>query len=143
MRPEPKAEGLRWLRQAERDLDDARYMQQGSRYNVACFLAQQAAEKAVKAFLYAQEVDTIWGHSVSELCQRAAEYDPAFGSLRGKAASLDKFYMTTRYPNSLPGTIPAEAFDQEDATRATGMAEHILAFVRERVGSDGHDPLTL
>lgn len=36
MKPDPKAEGLRWLRQAERDLDDAEYSLTGRRYNLAC-----------------------------------------------------------------------------------------------------------
>lgn len=52
MRQGPGDEGIRWLKQAERDLDDARYAFTGERYNLVCFLAQQAAEKALKAFLY-------------------------------------------------------------------------------------------
>ena len=53
MRLEPKEEGMRWLLQARQDLDDAKYCFQGKRFNLACFLSQQAAEKAVKAFIYA------------------------------------------------------------------------------------------
>lgn len=40
------SEADRWLEQARRDLDDARYAAQGKGWNLACFLAQQAAEKA-------------------------------------------------------------------------------------------------
>ena len=47
------SEAERWLAQARRDLDDARYAAAGERWNLACFLAQQAAEKALKAYLYA------------------------------------------------------------------------------------------
>ena len=47
--PDHKSEGARWLRQAEQDLRDAAYNQEGEKFNLACFLSQQAAEKAVKA----------------------------------------------------------------------------------------------
>ena len=48
MTPHPREEGLRWLSQARRDMDDARYARDGQRFNLACFLCQQSAEKAVK-----------------------------------------------------------------------------------------------
>jgi HEPN domain-containing protein len=38
-----------WLAQAERDLAQARESQGSGRHEWACFAAQQAAEKAVKA----------------------------------------------------------------------------------------------
>jgi HEPN domain-containing protein len=49
MKLEPAVEARRWLLQAEQDLDDAEFNLKGRRYNVACFLAQQSAEKALKA----------------------------------------------------------------------------------------------
>ncbi|KUK99493.1 HEPN domain-containing protein [Methanoculleus sp.] len=42
MRQEPEKEGIRWFKQTERDLDDAQYAFGGERYNLVCFLAQQA-----------------------------------------------------------------------------------------------------
>ena len=50
--PDHKSEGARWLRQAEQDLRDAAYNQEGEKFTLACFLCQQASEKAVKAYLY-------------------------------------------------------------------------------------------
>ena len=54
MRPDAIEEGARWFTQALHDLDDARYARAGNRHNLACFLCQQAAEKALKTYLYAQ-----------------------------------------------------------------------------------------
>ena len=71
-------EGRRWLLQAERDLDDAEFSLSGERYNLACFLAQQASEKALKAFLYAKGEERVFGHSVAELLKRAMEHDESF-----------------------------------------------------------------
>jgi HEPN domain-containing protein len=38
-----------WVKQAIRDLENARYEVKGGFYEMACFLSQQSAEKAVKA----------------------------------------------------------------------------------------------
>ena len=48
-------------------------------------------------------------------------------------ASLDKYYIPTRYPDSLPGGIPAEAFDAWDAEKAVKTTEAILTHVRQRI----------
>ena len=49
MRRTPDEEALRWLRQSEADLDAAKYNFEGNIYYLVCFLAQQIAEKALKA----------------------------------------------------------------------------------------------
>ena len=52
MRGDPKAEGSRWLEQAREDLRWAELLAREGGFHVACFLAQQVAEKALKAYLY-------------------------------------------------------------------------------------------
>ena len=73
--PDYLSEGARWLRQAEQDLDDARYLKEGGRHNLACFMGQQAAEKAIKAYLYHKRVEDVWGHSLLDLCEDAKLFD--------------------------------------------------------------------
>jgi len=133
MRPDPKTEGLRWLRQAEHDLSDADYSRAGGRYNLACFLCQQAAEKALKAFLYSQGAEQVLGHSVAELATECGNLDGEFRALKPKAAPLDHYYLPTRYPNSLPGGIPAEAFDESDAKRALALAGEVIGVVKRKL----------
>jgi hypothetical protein len=48
-------------------------------------------------------------------------------------AALDKFYITTRYPNGLPDGVPAEAYTVEEATDAIGKADSILEAVGQRL----------
>ena len=134
MRPDPKAEGLRWLRQAEHDLSDAEYSLAGRRHNLACFLCQQAAEKALKGFLYARGAEQVLGHSVADLGTECATLDRDFRPLKEKAAPLDHYYVPTRYPNSLPGGIPAEAFDETDARRALALAGDVIRVVKAKLG---------
>lgn len=133
MQKTPAEEGLRWFRQSEMDLDDARFASDGERYHLACFLAQQAAEKALKAFFYCKGAEVVWGHSVAELCHEAANLDPGFTELLAGSAPLDKYYIPTRYPNGLPGGIPSQAFSRGDADMAIGMAAGVLDFVRDRL----------
>jgi HEPN domain-containing protein len=131
MKNDERVEAHRWLSQSKRDLDDARYNAEGGRYNLACFLAQQAAEKALKAFLFSKGAESVRGHSVAELCTDAADFDAEFLEIKKRAAPLDKYYIPTRYPNGLPGGIPADAFAREDAEYALKTA----AFVIEKVDS--------
>ena len=134
MSPNPKAEGGRWLRQAELDLEAARYLLEGERYNLACFMGEQAGEKAVKGFLYARGAEDVWGHSLVDLCEDAKLFDPGFNALKPDAILLDKYHDMTRYPNFIPGgAIPSDSFEEVDALRAIELAEEILFFVKERV----------
>jgi HEPN domain-containing protein len=133
MKPEPRAEGRRWLVQAE---DDLRFAELASRerfFAQACFNSQQAAEKALKAFLYARGAEQVIGHSVADLAAECARLEPEFAKLKERAAPLDQFYLSTRYPNSLPGGVPAEAFTAPDAERALGMAREVIAVVKRRL----------
>jgi HEPN domain-containing protein len=123
-------EAERWLAQAERDLDDARFAASGSRWNLACFLSQQAAEKALKAYLYASGAESVRGHSVAELCRDAAGRDAAFGELGADASALDQYYIPTRYPNGLPGGIPADAYTHIDGERALSLSTAVIDLVR-------------
>jgi len=133
MRKGKTDEAKRWLLQAQRDLDDAKFNLSGERFNVACFLAQQSAEKALKAFLFFKGVDFVWGHSVADLCEDAKKFDQEFQVVEKSCKCLDKYYIPTRYPDALPGGIPSEAFDKSDAEKAISLAIEILEFVEKKL----------
>ena len=131
--PDFVAEGARWFKQAERDLEDAAFNRQGERYNVACFLSQQAAEKAVKGYLYRRGAEDVWGTSLIDLCEDAKLFEMFFDTIKAEARQLDKYFDITRYPAYLPGGIPADAFDDIDAERAIELAGIVVRFVGERI----------
>jgi HEPN domain-containing protein len=131
--PDFVAEGARWFKQAERDLADAAFNRQGERYNVACFLSQQAAEKAVKGYLYRRGAEDVWGTSLIDLCEDAKLFEMFFDTIKAEARQLDKYFDITRYPAYLPGGIPADAFDDIDAERAIELAGIVVRFVGERI----------
>lgn len=134
MQPTPEEEARRWFLQSEHDLDDAHYLASGGRHNLAAFHAQQAAEKAWKAFLYAQGLHSGHSHSVSKLGDQAAQFDATLDAVARAAAPLDLHYIPTRYPNGLaPGAIPSEVYDERQSSLALGMAAEVLQAVRQRI----------
>ena len=133
MKPDPRSEGRRWLAQAEHDLAFAELAMRERFFAYACFHGQQAAEKALKAFLYARGAEQVLGHSVADLLVECAKLDETFAPLTPRAAPLDQYYVPTRYPNSLPGGIPAEAFARVDAERALEMTREVVAAVKRRL----------
>lgn len=134
MKRTPLEEGKRWLDQARADLQGGEALLAAESYHLACFVAQQVAEKALKAFLYAQGEEYVFSHSVEVLAGRAAEYDPAFGNLRPQVAPLDGYYVPARYPNSLPDSIPARVFGRHNAEEALSLARLALDLVARKLG---------
>lgn len=125
------SEAERWLKQALRDLDAAKGSLADGYYEWACFQAQQAAEKAVKALLYGLGVGA-WGHSIVELLGILKDrYDVE--ELMPLARELDRHYIPTRYPNSFESGYPAMYYDYEAAERAIKAAEAIITWVRGRL----------
>ena len=54
-----------WFNQGQRDVELARWCIEGGHYEWACFVAQQAAEKVIKA-VFQKLGGVAWGHSVTE-----------------------------------------------------------------------------
>jgi HEPN domain-containing protein len=96
---------------------------------VACFLAQQSAEKALEAFLYARGQGPVLGHSTLALCNEAAGFERAFAALADACRRLDQLYIPTRYPNGLPAGIPHGFFTREQADGALRDLGAVLAVV--------------
>ena len=136
MTNEQSSEAVRWIRQAEQDLADAQLLSEAKRYNSACFLAQQAGEKALKAYLYHKGAEDTWGHSIADLCEDAKLFDMRFSVLKSDIIFLDKYYYLTRYPTYRPGGIPSDIFDEPEGSRAIELAQAAMAFVKERIGED-------
>lgn len=130
MRSEPLEEGRRWLRQAREDLRWADHLATAGAYHIACFLAQQVAEKALKAFLYAQGEEVVLGHSVERLCAAAARMDATFQGKGRSWSILDGYYVPTRYPNGLPHGIPADVYTKAAAKDAVRLPVKPLSLCR-------------
>jgi HEPN domain-containing protein len=99
--------------------------------HLACFHAQQAVEKALKAALTLREGDVPLTHVIRELLAALAEAgEPVAGEIADRALSLEKFYVPTRYPDALGWADAASAFNRRDAEQARDDAACVLAWAR-------------
>lgn len=116
-----------WIKQAKRDLENAKYELKGGFNEWACFLSQQAAEKAIKAVFQKLNIEA-FGHSVAGLLQKLPEELKPKIELIELAKELDKAYIPTRYPNVHPEGSPYEIYTENEARRLIEYAKKIVEY---------------
>ena len=122
-----------WFKQAQRDLEKVQIDINHSYYEWACFTAQQAAEKAVKA-LYQKANSHFHGHSLLQMLKGLSEKTEVSEELYHSARVLDRYYTETRYPNGFPEGSPAEYFDEKIAEEALHASRKIIRFCEDNLG---------
>jgi HEPN domain-containing protein len=115
-----------WLRFAREDLRMAELALEVDIYNQVCFHSQQCAEKAIKALLLFQRQTLPRTHLLGDLLN-LLHPNPLPNSL--DIQLLDRFYIPTRYPDALPGSLPEGLPNREDATEALAVARQVLQAV--------------
>jgi HEPN domain-containing protein/predicted nucleotidyltransferase len=131
------AEAERWLDQAEYDLGFARLALREEYFSQACFVSQQAAEKAVKAIVYGSGERLVRGHSIVEIVEHFADRVPELKALREQGDSLDEHYIASRYPNGVAEGPPFAIYDRPKAEEAMEAAEQIVAVAAARIRRSG------
>jgi HEPN domain-containing protein len=123
---EPATQRDRWLRSAREDVAYAQVATAASHHAPACFHAQQAAEKAVKAVHFGRGARVVIGHNVRALIESLNPPVAALTARLDDARDLDIFYIPSRYPNGLESGTPGEAFGSQQSVRALAAAEAII-----------------
>jgi HEPN domain-containing protein len=118
----------RWLSFAREDLRAAEILLREDIFSLACFHAQQAVEKALKAALSSRDPEGSLPrtHSISELADRLGAERARFPE---GLDTLDAFYIPTRYPDALPGTLPSGLPGTTEAQETVEIAREVLATV--------------
>lgn len=133
MKKDKRSEAKSWFTQAYAEFSDALDLEKRCRFYLSLFLYQQAAEKALKAFLFSQGEEELFTHSVKELIDIAISYDKAFEGIK-LAKDLDRYYIPTRYPNGLAGNVPSEFFDNpEECEAAQVLAKSVIELVERKI----------
>lgn len=122
-----------WFRQAEADLRHARNALEAGDYEWACFAAQQAAEKGLKAVVQKLGGEP-WGHSVTVLLGGLGERVEVGRDLVDAGKRLDKHYIPTRYPNGFDAGAPTDYYTAAEAEGAIEDAAAIVEFCRGTLG---------
>lgn len=118
-----------WVTKAERDYRSA--MREASapddpNFDLACYLAQQCAEKYLKAYLQEHGIHSGKTHELDILLVLCQTADPSFAQLQSFAVGLKDYAVDPRYPGFTGTADKAQAAYQD--------ASAIRAFVRAKLG---------
>ena len=135
--PDPVvADALRWLRYSTEDLDVARVLLASSPLvpRHVCWLAQQSAEKALKAALVLEGVEFPFTHDLDALRNRLPE-TWLVHTTHSDLAELTQWAVETRYPGDWPEVTPEDAVRAESETAAL-LVSVFAEFERRSLLSD-------
>jgi HEPN domain-containing protein len=133
----PKLDEVRsWLIKAQQDLEASAWLLESPRalHGAVGFHCQQAAEKALKAYLAWQEQPFEKTHSLVALVGMCLEFDSDFDSLRNAATTLTPFAVTIRYPGDMPD------ISAKEAREALHLARQIWDFVLAHLPKETQTP---
>ena len=123
-----------WLFFTDSDLTTAKSSFEDKLYHIVCFHAQQAAEKAMKAYLTSKDQIIPKDHSLrGKLYAAIHDSLPEIDQYLEILNFLDRFYLPTRYPDALPGSLPDGLPTKKDAQAALVDTEKFVAFIRSQL----------
>ena len=131
--PERLREGCRWLRFAREDLDVAKELLGGRRIRHACFFAQQADEKALKAALLLEGLEIPYIHDLNAVRNRL----PDSWSVRSEhpdLAELTVWAAESRYPGDWQEATAADG--EQAVSQAQGVYDSIAAEFEQRTTAE-------
>lgn len=122
----------RWLDEARTDFETARYLLDGGRYNTCAFMAQQTAEKALKALLRLRG-ENGWGHNLEDLAARLVQIMPSIlPAVIQAAQDLKEHYTRSRCPDTMESGIPSRVYTREMAEQTLAWALTVLDYVEQQ-----------
>ena len=119
----------KWILKANEDLKWTEGNLKEKIWFGACFTSQQAAEKALKAYLIKEGKEPIKVHDLEVLLRRCIKIDGSFQSLKLKSVTLTDYYAPTRYPD----IDVFVDFTEEKAEEAYQFAKEIVEFVESKL----------
>lgn len=120
----------RWLRIVKEDLKVALLLLESEALSTAVYHCQQAAEKALKAYLVFENQEVIKTHDLMKLVVLCCKLDSDFRQLHNAAESLNPFATKFRYPTEFD--IP----DYKDTKSAVVQAQSIVNFVLKKISEN-------
>lgn len=118
-----------WVRKAEADFGSAQREYRARKqpnYDLACFLAQQCAEKYLKARLQEATIPFPKTHDLVLLLDLILPSEPLWASLRPECKMLTEYGVAVRYPGF--------SADKAQAQRAIQVAKGIQTLARVALG---------
>lgn len=126
----PEEQAQRWISQGDHDLNLARIAHANDSYEWAVAIAQQAAEKFLKALYIVRFQATPPRTHDLVMLANALNAPPELAAI-GRPLTED--YLRARYPDIADG-IPHEVFDASTAQERISQAERIREWVIQQLG---------
>ena len=114
----------RWLVFAREDVQAAEVLLKAEIFNLVCFHAQQSIEKVLKAMLAHRGQLPPKIHTIADLLSLLP--DEPLADVTTSLTILDDYYIPTRYPDALPGTLPEGLPGKAEAEEALSLAQTVL-----------------
>jgi len=114
----------RWKAFAENDLFSAEVLLREKVRNQVCFHSQQCVEKLLKGSLPADARPRT--HKIADLV-RLTDFLALDNDLKAELRLLDRFYIPSRYPDALPGTLEEGMPSQKDAEVSIEAAKWLMS----------------
>ena len=121
-----EAECLEWVKRGEWDWRSAHLLFEAEAPvpETACYHAQQAVEKILKAFLISRRAAAPRTHNLVALLDAAVEHEPSTADLKEACSLLTPYAVDLRYPGDI-GVV--EHTEAEDALAMMDLAWSRLA----------------
>ena len=120
-----------WLRKAEEDFDFAESVLEDSPFHAQiCFHFHQAAEKYLKAFIVALDLEFQKIHDLPVLLKTCMVKAPDLKRLMDGCKVLNRYYIDARYPVHWPSK-----YDKDEVLKAESAAESIRDAIIEWLSS--------
>lgn len=123
----------KWIYFAEQDLNFAKSGLKDRFYSHVCFLSQQAVEKTCKAFLIYNNLNYPKTHKIVEIINSNKKLLNLLKEYIDEIKLLDAFYIPTRYPDGIPGSLSEGFPDKKDAESSLSIAEKIFDIIKKEV----------
>ena len=115
-----------WLKKADEDFEfAASVIEESPFYAQICFHFHQAAEKYLKSYLIAAELQFKRIHDLPVLLKSCLLKEPGLESIVKDCKLLNRFYIDTRYLVHWP-----TEYTRQDAFEAKNAAEHIRDVIK-------------
>ena len=117
-----------WIEYAQRDLQSAKHLtsMRPEPLEIICFHCQQAAEKALKAFLVSIDLRISKTHDLDELLE-LCKRNERITNLREITIPLNDYSVIVRYPS-------VQSITNEDREQAINAATKVLTTVIKELG---------
>lgn len=122
-----------WLKKADEDFDFAvSVIDDTIFYAQVCFHFHQSAEKYLKSFMIANDLEFKKIHDLPVLLRDCTNKMLNFNTIIDDCKFLNRFYIDTRYPVHWPSE-----YTKQEAFRAKDAAGHIRDVIKEALESLG------